>query len=88
VRVQGFRVWDWRLRVSGLRIHLETEEGGEVRRLGHVIAGELLALAARALGALLGEESQVTKAGVLELTVRHLREEIRGEGSGFLGRAV
>jgi len=43
---------------------LKAEEGGEVRRLGRVILGELLALAARALRALLGQETQVTEAGI------------------------
>ena len=45
---------------------LEAEEGSEVRGLGGVIAGKLLALAASALGALLGEEPKMAAAGICE----------------------
>mmetsp|Transcript_15710 Transcript_15710/g.38130 ORF Transcript_15710/g.38130 Transcript_15710/m.38130 type:complete len:293 (+) Transcript_15710:1847-2725(+) len=52
--------------------NLEAKERGEVRRLGGVIAGKLLALAASALGALLGQKPKMAAAGMFELAVRHL----------------
>ena len=61
---------------------LEAHEGGEVAGGGGVVAGELLALAAGALGALLGEEPKVTEARVLELAVRHLGGRRGGEEKG------
>jgi hypothetical protein len=49
------------------------------------VLGELLALAALALRALLGQETKVTKTGVLELAVRHL-DQREGKGRGRRGQ--
>ena len=56
---------------------LVAHEGGEVAALGGVILRERPDLAAVLLGALLGEETKVTGARLLELTVRHAADRRR-----------